>query len=181
MWVACSQEPLNGLLIYTHWLAGIKILHYSTKYKTARQQLLKCNEHLQKSSSFVTLVRVWLLTPESIRFRPIPCVGVYVFMLRCLQAFPVICLMTAWDVIGLDGAELAEVHGSSHLTCWREPLCLFVLRIIIPGLNWSAYWTWLGVPLFIQYSTFLKISTPYRSYSRGLRRIVGDAVTVQPG
>lgn len=53
----------------------------------------------------------------------------------------------------------------SHLTCWREPLCLFVLRIIIPGLNWSSYWTWLWLPLFIQCTTLLKIRAPYHSYS----------------
>lgn len=82
-----------------------------------------------------------------------------------LQAFPVICLMTECNVIALTGAELKEVHGGSHLTCWREPLCLFVLRVIIPGLNWSSYWTWLWVALFIQCTTLLKIRAPCHSYS----------------
>lgn len=93
------------------------------------------------------------------------CVFLYAFMSHFLQAFPVIYLMTACNVIALTGAELKEVHGGSHLTCWREPLCLFVLRIIILGLNWSSYWTWLWVPLFIQCTTLLKIRAGYHSYS----------------
>lgn len=100
------------------------------------------------------------------------CVLLYAFMSDFLQAFPVIYLMTACNVIALTGAELKEVHGGSHLTCWREPLCLFVLRIIIPRLNWSSYWTWLWVPLFIQCTRLLKIRAPYHSYSRWIIRNV---------
>lgn len=39
------------------------------------------------------------------------CVFLYVFMSHFLQAFPVICLMTACNVIGLTRAELKKVHG----------------------------------------------------------------------